>query len=452
MTPVEAPGRTAARKPLVLIPQYFGGLAFDHRTSKYLPFDAEATALLRRLSSTSFDAVLDETADTAERDALTRFFDQFYALGFFTTDLRFAGETLDVTPPADHLVGPLATHLEVVAACNLRCVHCFAGELPRKEQALTLDELDRLFADMARMGSFRLGLTGGEPLLRHDLFEIIDLATAHGLHPCVTTNGLHITENIARAFGKRDLVWLNVSLEGATAATNDRIRGEGVFDRVIERLKILARHAHFTLAFTIMSANAHEVEACAELAYRVGADIAVFRPLYPVGTARQHLDLMPTFAQYSDALDDLAQGSLDHLYELRSVDPFSPQTRQAAQAKIHQNLGCGAGNLICSISLSGDVNPCSFLGPAYAAANLRDASLHDIWHSSQGFQQMRALPDTESGGAAFGGGCRARALVYNGSVNAPDPWLAGQESRRVHPLSLIEVTRRREWARPKAGG
>ncbi len=81
MTPVEAPGRTAARKPLVLIPQYFGGLAFDHRTSKYLPFDAEATALLRRLSSTSFDAVLDETADTAERDALTRFFDQFYALG-----------------------------------------------------------------------------------------------------------------------------------------------------------------------------------------------------------------------------------------------------------------------------------------------------------------------------------------------------------------------------------
>src|SRR5262249_36169178 len=212
------------------------------------------------------------------------------------------GRTLDVEPPPDHLVGPLAVHLEVVAACNLRCIHCFAGELPRKERALTLDELDRLFADMARMGSFRLGLTGGEPLLRHDLFEIIDLATVHGLCPCVTTNGLRITEAIAREFGKRNLLWLNVSLEGASAATNDPIRGEGTFDQVLERLAVLARYAHFTLAFTLMSTNVHEVEACAELAYRVGADTAVFRPLYPVGTARHHLDLMPTFAQYGDAL------------------------------------------------------------------------------------------------------------------------------------------------------
>jgi len=439
--------RAADRKPLVLIPQYFGSLVFDHRTSKYLPFDAEATELLRRLSETPFDAVLDGVADSAERDALTRFFDQFYGLGYFTTDLRFAGETLDATPPADHLVGPLATHLEVVAACNLRCIHCFAGELPRKEQALTLDELDHLFDDMAGMGAFRLGLTGGEPLLRHDLFDIIDRATAHGLHPCITTNGLHITERIAREFGKRDLVWLNVSLDGATAASNDRIRGEGVFDRVIERLKLLSQYAHFTLAFTIMSTNAHEVEACAELAYRVGADTAVFRPLYPVGTARQHLDLAPSFAQYSDALETLAQGSLEQPYALHSVDPFSPQTRQAAQAKVHQNLGCGAGNLICSISLSGDVNPCSFLGPVYAAANLRDASLPEIWHTSQGFQQMRALPDDREGdGAAFGGGCRARALVFNGSINAPDPWLAGQTPRRAHPLSVIEVTRRRALA------
>jgi MoaA/NifB/PqqE/SkfB family radical SAM enzyme len=82
-------------------------------------------------------------------------------------------------------------------------------------------------------------------------------------------------------------VWLNVSLDGATAKTNDRVRGAGTFDRVVENLRLLGQHARFTLAFTVMSTNVHEIEACAELAARVGALTAVFRPLYPVGIARQ---------------------------------------------------------------------------------------------------------------------------------------------------------------------
>lgn len=445
--------------PLVLIPQHFGSLVFDRRTSKYLPFDSEATALLLQLRAEPFDAVLAGVDDAERRMQLMRFFEHFYTLGFFTVDLRFAGSVLDVVPPDDHLVGPLAVHLEVAAACNLRCIHCFAGELPRKERALTLDELDRLFADMARMGSFRLGLTGGEPLLRRDLFDIIDLATAHGLCPCVTTNGLRITEEIAREFGKRELVWLNVSLEGASAGTNDPIRGAGTFDQVLERLDVLARHARFTLAFTLMSTNVHEVEACAQLAQRVGADTAVFRPLYPVGTARHHLDLMPTFAQYGDALTTLAPGGEVQSYALCSIDPFSPATRHKAQANIYPNLGCGAGNTVCSVSLSGDVNPCSFLGPEYAAANLRERSLPEIWHDSQGFRAIRSLPDAAAtSGATFGGGCRARALVVNGSINAPDPWIeasAAQTSDRAsgvgpatpwHPLAVVEVARRRPVA------
>jgi radical SAM protein with 4Fe4S-binding SPASM domain len=442
--------------PLVLIPQHFGCLVFDRRTSKYLPFDADATALLQRLRAEPFDVVLAEVTDDERREQMTRFFEHFYDLGYFTLDLRLAGGALDVLPPADHLEGPLAVHLEVVAACNLRCIHCFAGALPRKEHALSLAELDRLFADMAGMGSFRLGLTGGEPLLRHDLFEIIDLATAHGLCPCITTNGLLITEDIAREFGKRKLVWLNVSLEGASAATNDPIRGDGTFDRVLRRLEVLAQHARFTLAFTLMSTNVHEAEACAELAYRVGADTAVFRPLYPVGVARQHLDLMPTFAEYSEAVTSLADGGALQSYELCSIDPFSPASRREGQARIYPHLGCGAGNTVCSVSLSGDVNPCSFLGPEYAAGNLREHSLAHIWSESAGFQHMRTLPDAAAtDGATFGGGCRARALVFNGSINASDPWIGSRASEPCrdaasvgpatawHPLAVAEVVRQR---------
>lgn len=434
------------RAPFVLVPQYFGCTVFDRSTSKYLPFDHPATNLLLRLRSEPFDQVLSEQKNPLLRQQWIAFFEDFYDLGWFTVDGRFAGAALDVQPPSDHLVGPLAVHLEVVAACNLTCTHCFAGTLPRKERPLTLHELDELFACLASMGAFRLGLTGGEPLLRKDIFDVIDLAVGHGLHPCITTNALLINERIACEFAKRDLVWLNVSLEGATADTNDRVRGKDTFEKVLERLSVLSAHARFTLAFTIMRTNLAEIEQCAELASRVGAAAAVFRPLYPVGTARQNLDLMPTFAEYNEALNKLARLANDAHFGVDVLDPFSAQSRAESQAVTSDNYGCGAGNQVCSISVSGDVNPCSFLGQAFVAANLRSQSFADIWHNSQGFREMRELPGPSSAdGNVFAGGCRARALTFNGSVNARDPWIADHDSQQKtchvhHPSTILEVT------------
>lgn len=174
-----------SRPPLVLIPQHFGSLLFDRRSSRYLPFDVETTALLRRSLADPFESLIAE-ADGERRADRIDFFEYFEELGMFRPDGRLAGVELDADPPADHLLGPLAVHLEIIAACNLRCTHCFAGELPRKTE-LTLAEMDRLFAELAALGSFRLGLTGGEPLLRKDLLDILDAATEHGLHPCLTT-------------------------------------------------------------------------------------------------------------------------------------------------------------------------------------------------------------------------------------------------------------------------
>jgi radical SAM protein with 4Fe4S-binding SPASM domain len=278
------------------------------------------------------------------------------------------------------------------------------------------------------MGSFRLGLTGGEPLLRRDLFDIVDAAAARGLHPCLTTNGLLITDDIARQFGRRELVWLNVSLDGATAATNDRIRGAGTFERVLDKLRILGRHARFTLAFTITRDSAAEVRACADLARDVGAHTAVFRPLYPVGVARRHPELMPTYDQYADALAHLSG-------DLHAIDPFSPQSRAPRRARVTLNNGCGAANLVCSVSVKGDVNPCSFLGSAHDSGNIRLTPFEQIWHTSAGFTRLRDTSDER-----FCGGCRARAQTLNGSVHAEDPWHAAWQARgRVHPMTNVHV-------------
>jgi len=447
-------GPSHAPRPLTLVPQHFGSIVFDRRTSRYLPFDREATDLLCRLQGEDIDSILNTVPNDERRENLITFFNDFYEHGFFTVEGKFAGEILELEVPENHLAGPLALHLEVVAACNLTCTHCFAGILPRQEHPLSLAELDDLFGQMAALGTFRLGLTGGEPLLRKELFQIIDLATDHGLCPCVTTNGLLLTENIAREFGRRELVWLNVSLEGASARTNDLVRGSGSFERALERIQILRKHSRFTLAFTILSSNLHEIRACAELAEQVGADTAVFRPLYPVGVARHHLELMPTFEQYNTALNELAAQQSDRQFSIRHIDPFSPASRHDAQSVIYQNHGCGAGNLVCSVSVSGEVSPCSFLGPESYTASVRRESLKQIWNESRGFRAIRALPDSEpfdSGpdAARFSGGCRARALVLNGSINAPDPWIKSRQDLSAnsgmgcdpvhHPLEILRL-------------
>ncbi|MGC4113970.1 MAG: SPASM domain-containing protein [Myxococcales bacterium] len=81
------------------------------------------------------------------------------------------------------------------------------------------------------------------------------------------------------------------------------------------------------------------------------------------------------------------------------------------------NPGCGAANVVASISASGDVSPCSFLGPDFVAGNLRESSFRSLWDDSAVFRRLREPRGT------FRGGCRARAQAAHGSAEASDPWL-----------------------------
>ncbi|MEZ4322737.1 MAG: radical SAM protein [Myxococcota bacterium] len=411
----------------VLVPQHFGSLLFERSTSRYLPFDAESTAVLEQLATTPVYDLVD-ASDPRDRPAVTGVFEALELRGHATLDGRLDLTRLDVVPPASHLTGPLAVHLEVMGACNLACTHCFAMPLPRHRNPLALHELDDLFAQLAALGSFRLGLTGGEPLLRRDLLDVLDAALAHGLHPCLTTNALLLDEAMARALGERDLVWLNVSLEGADAATNDPVRGDGTFDAVCEKLRMLGRHARFTLAFTLTDANHAQAERAARLARELGAHTAVFRPLYPVGAAGTAQ--MPSFADYSHALEGLSACG-----DLGAIDPFAPTSRVATQARTYTGPGCGAANLVASIDIQGAVNPCSFLGSETVGGNVRDRPFREIWDDSEAFRRLRA--PSQNG---FRGGCRARAKAFSGDLDGPDPWFdAWEAGRGRHPLANVEV-------------
>jgi radical SAM protein with 4Fe4S-binding SPASM domain len=400
--------------PLVIVPQSFGSLVFERRSGRYHAMDRAATALLERARHASVFELVGQLPQ-AERGPAGSLVRGLYARGWFDLDGRLAGVRLQAEPPVGHLLGPLMVHLELLGLCNLTCDHCFAAPLPRKDR-LSLPELDTLFGQLAAMGSFRLGLTGGEPLMRPDLLEVVDAALAHGLQPRLTTNGLLIDEALARALGQRPELQINVSLEGATAASSDAVRGEGTFERVLQRLALLREHARFALAFTVTARNHAEVEACAALARRVGAQKAVFRPLYPVGAAAARPELMPTFDAYTGAL-----------------------LRLAGDAPGSSGAGCGAGSLEASISAEGEVSPCSFLGPGFASGNVRLRPFREIWDEGHRFRELRD-PD-RSGRDGFRGGCRARAQAATGSAFGPDPWQEAWEADQaghLPPLCGVE--------------
>ncbi|MFK7767597.1 MAG: radical SAM/SPASM domain-containing protein [Mariniblastus sp.] len=410
--------RPAFKQPFVLVPQFFGSLVFDRIGVRYLPFDKEATELLKSLADQSIHQFIAEAESDTEREQLTGFYFHLDSLGLFDSNGFANMDVIDHEPAEDFLSAPLVTHVEVIGACNITCTHCFAGTLPRNQNPLSLAELDRLFQELVSLGCFRVSLTGGEPLMRADILEVIDSAIDHGLAVAVTTNAMVIDEAMAEALGNRKSLRLTVSLDGATAESNDAVRGEGVFDEVCQRLAILRKHSQFSLGFTVTNDVASEVDQCVELARELGASAVVFRPLYPTGTALQNPDLMPTFEKYVKAINSVAGGT--HLEE--DISELESQ--------------CGAGELLASISVQGDVNPCSFLGNEFVSGNIRENSFREIWNQGHQFKRLRELgaqshsssEASQSCGSIFQGGCRCRSLTATGDVNGADPWHTEHQS------------------------
>lgn len=431
------PSKHSLAGPMILVPQHFGSTVYDRRTSRYLPFEHEATSIFQALACEPLDALI-QTTRAQERKQVLELFHRYNNLGFFTLGRLFDGHVLPIVPPREHLSGPLAVHLEVTRRCSLRCAHCFAGSPENTSTAceLTLSELDHLFGELAGCGAFRLGITGGEPLMRQDLIEIIEMAYSHGLSPCLTTNGTLMTDELARRLSHCHLAWLNVSFDGATRSTNDAVRGEGSFDQAMSGVRLLRRHMPLTLAFTVLRTNLHELTECAALARDVGAQAAVFRPLYPAGRGKVRQDLQPTFSEYLRAIGALRKLGQRVEADFCDAQAFGPLLRATKQSNVCHQFGCGAGNTVCSISAEGYVSPCSFLGVAAPDESLRGASFAQLWHHGRSFTAIRNLSGCEkcttcANFDGCGGGCRARALAWAQADvwNQPDPWcLAEVES------------------------
>lgn len=318
------------------------------------------------------------------------------------------------------LVAPVNLTWEVSLACNLRCSHCLsASGQPARGELTTAEALD-LVEQVHRAGVFQINFGGGEPFMRPDFEQIIGACHARGIMTCISTNGTLLNADLVGRLAASRQVAIQVSLDGASPETCDAIRGEGVFERAVESLKLLAASPIPTSINTVLTTqNASEIPAMHELARTLGVSLRVSR-FRPSGRGADNWEeLRPTPAQLIAFSEWLSQSG-----DVRTGDSFFSLTSQERQG-LGLNL-CGAAKLTCCVGPTGDMYPCAFLQTdRFRAGSVREQSFQEIWDRSEIYDSFRSLrihscEECQRFDQCHGG-CPAVAWHLKNDLNGGDP-------------------------------
>lgn len=337
---------------------------------------------------------------------------------------------------------------EVTRRCNLNCVHCRAssekGPYPGEfDTAKCLSVLD----EIAETGEPIVILTGGEPLLREDIFELARHGTERGLRMVMATNGTLLTPAITSRMESNGIRRVSISLDGATAESHDRFRQvPGAFDGALAGVKALRRAGvEFQINTTVTRHNLDEVPALLDMAVALGAAAHHLFLLVPTGRARDLVNQEIEAVEY--------ERLLRWFYRMRDQVPLHLKAtcaphyyrilRQEARARGEKvtfetygldavTRGCLCGTAFCFIGHDGIVQPCGYL--ELNCGDLKTSSFGEVWEGSDVFQRLRDFDAYEGkcGRCEYlrvCGGCRARAFEATGNYMAEEPLCAYQPAK-----------------------
>ncbi len=281
----------------------------------------------------------------------------------------------EVAAPSGRLVdhfqsgldAPICLTWELTYACNLACIHCLSSSGHRDPRELSTEECKRVIDELQQMQVFYANIGGGEPTVRRDFWELVDYATAHELGIKFSTNGSRITAAVASRLAASSYVDVQISLDGATPAVNDAIRGTGTYDIALRAMERLAEAGFFgfKLSVVVTRQNAGQLDAFKAIAERYGAQLRLTR-LRPSGRGADVWDeLHPTAGQQRELYEWLRA----HGEDVLTGDSFFHLSAYG-EALPGLNL-CGAGRVVCLIDPVGDVYACPFAEVLHRAATRR---------------------------------------------------------------------------------
>lgn len=333
------------------------------------------------------------------------------------------------------LRAPVNVTWEITQRCNLQCVHCLSDSGAGSGHELSTNECRGLIDQLTALKVFQVNIGGGEPFLREDLIELLTYSHEKGLVTCVSTNGVLITDEMARVLSRLRMLYLQVSLDGASAAINDQIRGRGTYGKILSAMDCLARHGvSFSINTVLTRLNFPQLDTLREMARQYGSELRVSR-FRPAGRGRNSRE---SLGPRKDQLESFAEWLNEHDL-VRTGDSFFCLTSESRRRKGLDM--CGAAKMTCCISPVGDVYPCAFLQEMpFLAGNIRDVGLGELWDNARVFGLLRDLDVASCLSCPrfeiCRGGCPAMAYHTYHEINMPDPECL-PNLRRVDLGSLI---------------
>ncbi|CAB4825575.1 MAG: mycofactocin radical SAM maturase [Actinobacteria bacterium] len=339
------------------------------------------------------------------------------------------------------LQAPICLTWELTYACNLACIHCLSSSGRRDPNELSTAEALALIDEMAELKIFYVNVGGGEPLVRQDFFELLDHAVDRGVGVKFSTNGTRLDKVRAKRLAETEYVDVQISVDGADAATNDAVRGTGSFAAATRAMDNLAEanFGEFKISVVMTRQNIPQIEQFQDLADRYGAQLRLTR-LRPSGRGVDTWDqLHPTAVQQRE----LYAWLLDHPNVLTGDSFF--HLSALGESLDGLNL-CGAGRVVCLIDPVGDVYACPFvIHDEFKAGNVRDGGgFTSVWRDSELFTSLRE-PSSAGACASCGsydacqGGCMAAKFFTGIPLDGPDPECVfghGETAMASVPVSL----------------
>jgi len=338
---------------------------------------------------------------------------------------------------------------ELTRRCNLNCVHCRAGsERGPYPGELGTDKCLEILGQISEVGKPIVILTGGEPLLREDLFDLAVRGTELGLRMVMATNGTLLTPETIERVKASGIKRVSISIDGAEEKQHDAFRKvPGAFKGALEGIRLLREgDVDFQINTTITRHNIGDINKILDLSVELGAVAHHIFLLVPTGRAREMSN------QEIDARD--YEQVLTWFYQMRERVPLhlkatcAPHYYRILRQEAHRKgekvnfetygldavtRGCLGGTAFCFISNQGVVQPCGYLD--LNCGDLRTATFQSVWRESENFNQLRdfSLYKGKCGRCEyvrFCGGCRARAFEATGDFLAEEPLCSYQPGKK----------------------
>jgi radical SAM protein with 4Fe4S-binding SPASM domain len=355
----------------------------------------------------------------------------------------------------DHLRYGAETHQRPVVVwnttrrCNLNCMHCYTkSENKIYSNELTTQEAKAFVKDIAEFGVKVLLFSGGEPLLRHDLFEVAPLASTLGLRAVLSTNGTLITESVARQLKDAGLSYVGISLDGI-GETNNKFRGKKeAFELAVQGIRnCLKAEVRTGLRFTVTKYNFKDLPEIFELIESEGIPRVCFYHLAYVGrgteitkddlTHEETREFMDYILKKAETLQKkglnteilTVDNHADAAYLYLKLKEKDPKRAEEALQLLKLNGGNSSGTGITCVDFNGYVHPDQFW-QYYSLGNVRDRKFSQIWtdNSEPLLQALRNRKSHLRGKCAecrfldiCNGNLRVRAEAVYGDTWAPDP-------------------------------